>query len=283
MQRQAELEQQLATMKSEMSLLKAVVTMQQPPYSAPQAPTISQNYVSGNHEQPDFQPPFLAQAAHIEEVPAEAATPSYDHDPYTYDWHSASPSEQSPTMAHPPPVPAFEEGCSSRPRPAATFSNRSLSQSPNAMPSPGDRWMPSPSPSVISPGGGTDASSSIMSPSLSSLGKRRTPPRSPTQSVTDLSADESDVPTHGRPRKRRNGHDSRCLTIQVLSDILTNVSRPILINLIRPPSVNIYFIAWKPNRTSHSPKAILKVPSLTTTNPCASTGTKPHASPATIP
>lgn len=229
MQRQAELEQQLATMKSEMSLLKAVVTMQQqPPYPAPQAPTISQNHVSGNHEQTEYQPPFLAQAAHIEEVPAEAVTPPYDQDSYAFDWHSPSPIEQSPTNVHPPPVPAFEEGCSSRPRPAVIFtSNRSLSQSPNAMPSPRDMWMLSPSPSVISPGGDTDASSSIMSPSLTSLGKRRTPPRSlsPTQSVTDSSADESDVPTHGRSRKRRNGHDSRCLTIQVWSIILTTAPR----------------------------------------------------------
>ena len=213
LQRQAEMQKELEDMKAEMALLKAVVSMQQ--QQQPVIPTVE--VVVDEAVLPETEPPLPVPTAHIEELPPNTPTPPVIVEPqpnYGFGTPWAVPGAYIQNVSS-PPIPAFMEGSSNNPLPAPIptipYVQAQLDASPHDMLSPPDQAY---SPNFLSPGSAamSDSASTAPSPSAAPRRKRRAP-RSVASSHS--SSDESDAPADGGPRKRRNGHDTRCLTIQV--------------------------------------------------------------------
>ncbi|KAI0687210.1 hypothetical protein BC835DRAFT_1419924 [Cytidiella melzeri] len=243
-QREAELQEQLAEMRSELLLLKASVSMQQQPVQ----------HLLSEPLPAAFQPPLPKPSAHIEEITSPVleeprvslpsslpARPTHHYTPQLPTFVEGSSSvpiptpETMPSCLLYPPTP-FDTRSPMLPSPTLTEATTDQHLLSPILPPPPRSHLPAPSPSGLSPHSSTAAqqpqASHLPSPAQSHTspnmpatqqqpsprapGKRRTPP-SPGSDYD--SSDESDQESAGstlggNSRKRRNGHDHRCLTIQ---------------------------------------------------------------------
>ncbi|KAI9066763.1 hypothetical protein FKP32DRAFT_1589288 [Trametes sanguinea] len=207
LQRQAEMERQILDMREEINLLKAYISMQPriPPPPAIQAPAITTTIPS---------------IAHI-----ESASPMAESSPQT----PLSPI--SPVPRHSPnPQSTFVQGSSSRP----------LESHLSAAYDPTSQFLSPPSSNTASPhvasatanqpGLRSSSSEQLAPPTPQSTGPSVSPmstsprpevgmrkrPRYVLEDDSDYStssAEEAGNASSNRVRERRNGHDSRCLTI----------------------------------------------------------------------
>ncbi len=199
--RQADMERQINDMQTEISLLKACVSMQA---QQPQ-PRFNQDHsLMGTEHSTVYEPPLPASSAYIEEVPITAPTDAQRHFELPL-----SPVSQSAYVSS--NLPTFIEGSSNQP-----FTSPLLppAQTPQMLPSPVEVSTPAVTQTE------EPASPAVQSPvpvPTSTLGKRRfIPAPIPSDSEEEESSDdESDTGTSTAPKKRKNGHDSRCLTIHV--------------------------------------------------------------------
>ena len=246
-QREAELQSQLAEMRSELLLLKASVSIQQQP-----GPPLL------NEPLPEaFQPPLPEPAAYIEEIhtpmlqeqrvprtqPAQTSSASNYLTPPIPPFIEGSSTIFSPTLGasepttyNSPPCNAYnpmlpsptltdatteQSSLSPLPPPHAQFHQPTASSSTNSpanIPPPPTSSTPSaafPSPAQSTYTSPIMPASRPHTPSPRALGKRRSPPSPASDYSTEDSDDDSAAEQLGQPRKRKNGHDRRCLTIQV--------------------------------------------------------------------
>ncbi|THH27286.1 hypothetical protein EUX98_g6906 [Antrodiella citrinella] len=177
--KQSELERQLLDMKEEIGMLKSSMT------SAPTAPASI----------PDIH------------FPAPVTHPNL-RIPVT------TPAPLTPVSQHAyPPQPAFVEGSSSNlyepQTPSATHPSSLLTPQISHMSSAGTSTYNTPSPVVMH----APSPMNAIPPAGPSTSRKRSAP--PSQSSNDDSEDDSGLDDSGAlPRKRLNGHDKRCLTIQ---------------------------------------------------------------------
>ncbi|KAI0375523.1 hypothetical protein BV20DRAFT_959504 [Pilatotrama ljubarskyi] len=213
-QREMEMERQILEMRQELTLLKAYISMQ--PHIPQTAAAQGQAFVN-----------TIPTTAHI-----EPASPSAEPSPQT-PLSPISPVPQHPQVQQP----MFVEGSSTRPlasvhppSPSQGFTH--LGHSSLSVLSPPSSTAPSPqvAPAIArSSSFLTESSEGLAPPTPQSTGPSVTPvPRSPrpepssrkrprhvlddNDELNDESEDSDDATSDG-PRERRNGHDSRCLTI----------------------------------------------------------------------
>lgn len=264
-------------MRAEIALLKAVVSMQQQQQQQqPVLPTV--RVVMDEGVLQDAEPPLPAPTAHIEELPTSTPTPPPVAAPQPVHgvepWWNLPGSYTHETRS--PLIPAFIEGSSSRPlsrpQPQPYIQHHLDNALSPDMLSPLESGY---SPSLLSPGSTTmsDSASAAPSPSAVPRRKRKT---SHVVSSPNSSSDESDMPPGGGPRKRRNGHDTRCLTIQVNAFLICPGTCLWNLNIPRLPFVPTYTDACPRSRPAYCLKA-LKVTHWATRTPYASTGAKPPA------
>lgn len=251
-QREAELQSQVAEMKSELLLLKATMSLQQrspsvpllndveptvfePPLPAPSAhieevvtPTLTERCVqlgpmaSGVPAPPPFvvQPsyPTFVEGSSISHPPTPPSPAllypaDYGGSPYTIlpspALTDATVEPRAPSVA---PTPAIEPQLHED-RLAEPVPNRPTPiDGPHVSSTVPFLWhsttLPSPAQSLA-------LQSPPQEPTPRALGKRRAPPSLSSRSDSDSSDGDESSAKPNAPRKRRNGHDQRCLTIQV--------------------------------------------------------------------
>ena len=209
-QRQAEFEKELLELRTQVSVMQACMTMTSIP---PQANQI-----------PPSVPPSPVPSGRIEELPTLTEDISFTA--------PSTPGIRSPFPSSPPPV--FVQGSSSRPLDAYASPPASSQLSHRTLPTPftpSTLHSPQPTYSIISP------SSLVQSPTRDERiesPRRQIPPLpSPAQTpvvtpvqpsgrskrrtpALDQSGDEGlDSDADSNSKRRKNGHDVRCLTIQV--------------------------------------------------------------------
>lgn len=192
--KQSELEKELQTMKDELATLKSSVPAPTPPVTQSPVPSIHLHSP-------------VAQAGIRMAVIAE---PHFSPTPLT-------PVSQ---YGYPPP-PAFVEGSSSHPydphTPSTPHHPAMLTPQMSHIPSAGPSTHTTPSPTfmprVPSPNPSNPPSEVPRNPR-----KRNTPPSSDSNDDSEEESDAEGTEGGALPRKRLNGHDKRCLTIQVSGD-----------------------------------------------------------------
>ncbi|KAL7282323.1 hypothetical protein ACG7TL_003793 [Trametes sanguinea] len=207
LQRQAEMERQILSMREEINMLKAYISMQphMPPPPAIQAPTITTTI------------PSIARI--------EPASPTMESSPQT----PLSPI--SPVPRHPPnPQSDFVQGSSSRPLDSHLSATQDSTSQFLSPPSSNTASPHVPSATATQPASRSGSFEQLAPPTPQSTGPSVSPmstsprpevgmrkrPRYVLEDDSDYStssAEETGNASSTRARERRNGHDSRCLTI----------------------------------------------------------------------
>ena len=201
-QAQAQMEQRLESVQQELSMLKAYISMH-----------------------PNLAPPAELQESFVEAIPTTARIEpvSPAPEPFSYSPMSPTPSTSQHVSAE-QPMQVFAQASSSRPLSPHGMDSLYIIQE-------------SPSPAVSAPTPAADEYQGPLTPlsdETPTISRTATPepgpdtrkrPRRVLEDDTDYSSssEESDTPPTDRPLRRKNGHDDRCLTIHVSTDVVVHL------------------------------------------------------------